>query len=205
MAQNRIKNVVFDIGNVVVRWSPVDIIRLTFPDAKEINALAQSVFHSEIWLDLNKGLTTEQETKQQYQQVLGFSQQDTERLFHYTKQSLILLYQSVELIKRVKQAGYGVYTLTDNVHEIVAYLKDTYDFWDLFDGEIVSADLGVLKPQPEIYHALLEQYQLAANETVFLDDMPHNVAGAKAVGMAAIQFENAEQGVAALKLLGLEF
>ncbi|MBQ4836603.1 HAD family hydrolase [Pseudoalteromonas luteoviolacea] len=205
MAQNRIKNVVFDIGNVVVRWSPVDIIRLTFPDAKESNALAQSVFHSEIWLDLNKGLTTEQETKQQYQQVLGFSQQDTERLFHYTKQSLILLYQSVELIKRVKQAGYGVYTLTDNVHEIVAYLKDTYDFWDLFDGEIVSADLGVLKPQPEIYHALLEQYQLAANETVFLDDMPHNVAGAKAVGMAAIQFENAEQGVAALKSLGLEF
>ncbi|ESP92567.1 MULTISPECIES: HAD family hydrolase [Pseudoalteromonas] len=205
MAQNRIKNVVFDIGNVVVRWSPIDIVRLTFPDAKEVEALAKLVFHSDIWLDINKGITTEQEAKRRYQEELGFSAQDTERLFHYTKQSLILLYQSVELIQRVKQAGYGVYTLTDNVHEIVAYLKRTYDFWNLFDGEIVSADLGVLKPQPEIYHALLEQFNLAANETVFLDDMPHNVAGAMAVGMEAIQFESAEQGEKELKRLGLIF
>ncbi|MCF6439509.1 HAD family phosphatase [Pseudoalteromonas luteoviolacea] len=205
MAQCQIKNVVFDIGNVVVRWSPAEIIRLTFPDSQSQEQLVQSVFGSNIWLDINKGMLSEYETKQKYQQALGFSAQDTERLFYYIKQTQILLYQATDLILQVKQAGYGVYALTDNVHETVEFLKRTYDFWGLFDGEIVSADLGVLKPQSEIYRALLEQYQLVANETVFLDDMPHNVAGAKAVGMEAIQFESVEQARKALYALGLVF
>ncbi|KZN61931.1 hypothetical protein N473_20530 [Pseudoalteromonas luteoviolacea CPMOR-1] len=205
MSQSQIKNVVFDIGNVIVRWSPQEIINLTFPELDSYEQLAQSVFGSEIWLDINKGIITEHETQCRYQQELGFSTQDTERLFYYIKQTQILLYQSTKLIQRVKQAGYGVYALTDNVHETVEFLKTTYDFWDLFDGAIVSAELGTLKPQPEIYHALMARYGLIAQETVFLDDMPHNVAGAKAVGMAAIQFESAQQGEIALKSLGLEF
>ncbi|KID56953.1 HAD family hydrolase [Pseudoalteromonas luteoviolacea] len=204
MSQSQIKNVVFDIGNVVVRWSPQEIINLTFPELNSCEQLAQSVFGSEIWLDINKGITTEHETQCRYQQEFGFSTQDTERLFYYIKQTQILLYQSTELIQRVKQAGYGVYALTDNVHETVEFLKTTYDFWGLFDGAIVSAELGTLKPQPEIYHALMARYGLIAQETVFLDDMPHNVAGAKAVGMEAIQFESAQQGEFALKSLGLE-
>ncbi|MDK1286251.1 HAD family hydrolase [Pseudoalteromonas umbrosa] len=204
MAHSQIKNVVFDIGNVVVRWSPQEIIKLTFPESDSCEQLAQSVFGSEIWLDINKGITTEHETQCRYQREFNFSAQDTKRLFYYIKHTQILIYKSTELIQRVKQAGYGVYALTDNVHETVEFLKASYDFWDLFDGTIISADLGMLKPQPEIYHALLVQYGLIANETVFLDDMPHNIAGAKAVGMEAIQFQSAQQGESALKSLGLE-
>ncbi|AOT08335.1 HAD family hydrolase [Pseudoalteromonas luteoviolacea] len=203
MIKSQIKNVVFDIGNVVVRWSPQEIIKLTFPELSSCEQLAHSVFGSEIWLDINKGIVTEHETQSRYQREFDFSAQDTERLFYYIKQTQILLYQSTELIQRVKQAGYGVYALTDNVHETVEFLKTTYDFWGLFDGAIVSAELGILKPQPDIYHALMARYGLIAQETVFLDDMPHNVAGAKAVGMEAIQFESVQQGESALKSLGL--
>ncbi|GAL06332.1 HAD superfamily hydrolase [Photobacterium aphoticum] len=121
------------------------------------------------------------------------------------KQTQLLIYGTVDLIERIKAAGYGVYALTDNVHDIVAHLKATYTFWPLFDGATVSAEEGVLKPQPEIYHALLSDYHLAAAETVFIDDMLHNVQGAEAVGMAAIQFVNAAQCEAELKALGLVF
>ncbi|MBQ4809768.1 HAD family phosphatase [Pseudoalteromonas luteoviolacea] len=203
--ETTIKNVVFDIGNVVVRWSPEDIISMTFGKTCPKDGLIEKVFHSDIWLDLNKGLKTEQETKLRYQKELGLSQQDCERLFHYIKHSLIPVYNTEALIKRVKKAGYRVYALTDNVHEIVDYLKETYQFWPLFEGAIVSADLGVLKPQPAIYDALLTQFSLNANETVFIDDMPHNVAGAKAMGIEAIQFEDAGQCEMALNKLGLEF
>ncbi len=96
-----------------------------------------------------------------------------------------------------------VYALTDNVVEIVEYLKNTYQFWTLFDGAAVSAELGLLKPQPEIYQALLSNYGLKASETVFLDDMPYNVEGAKAVGMAAIQFTDAVQCEISLQALGV--
>lgn len=205
MQNTVIKNVVFDVGNVIVRWAPLEIVRLTFCNVEQPEALAKKVFMSDIWLDLNRGFLTENEAKHRYQLELDFSPQDCDRLFYYVKQSLIELYGSVDLIKKVKAAGYGVYALTDNVVEIVDFLKAEYDFWPLFDAATVSADLGLLKPQPEIYHSLLNSNQLIAEQCVFLDDMPHNVEGAKSVGMHAIQFLSAEQAESELKALGLQF
>ncbi|KGY12692.1 HAD family hydrolase [Vibrio tubiashii] len=200
-----IKNVVFDVGNVIVRWAPLEIIRLTFGDVEQPEAMAKNVFMSDIWLDLNRGLLTEQEAKLRYQQELDFTADDSYRLFYYVKRSLIELYGSVALINKLKSAGYGVYALTDNVTELVDYLKQEYDFWPLFDGATVSADLGLLKPQPEIYQSLLTSNNLVAEECVFLDDMPHNVEGAKNVGIHAIQFFSAAQAEQELKTLGLKF
>ncbi|WP_425666713.1 HAD family hydrolase [Vibrio tubiashii] len=205
MQNTVIKNVVFDVGNVIVRWAPLEIVRLTFGNVEQPEVLAKKVFMSDIWLDLNRGYLTEIEAKHRYQLELDFSPQDCDRLFYYVKQSLIELYGSVDLIKKVKVAGYGVYALTDNVVEIVDFLKAEYDFWPLFDAATVSADLGLLKPQPEIYHSLLNSNQLIAEQCVFLDDMPHNVEGAKSVGMQAIQFLSAEQAEDELKALDLRF
>lgn len=67
---------------------------------------------------------------------------------------------SLDLLNRAKKAGYRVYALTDNINEIVEHLKSTYDFWPLFDGVTVSAEVGLLKPQPEIYFSLLSQQDL---------------------------------------------
>ncbi|QSV16958.1 HAD family hydrolase [Photobacterium ganghwense] len=205
MERSSIKNVVFDVGNVIVRWAPQEIVRLTFGDVESPEQLGSTIFRSDTWLDLNKGLLTEAEAKQHYQQTIGLSELECERLFYYVKQTQILLFGSVDLLQRVKAAGYGVYALTDNVTEIVEYLQSTYSFWEHFDGATVSAELGLLKPQPEIYHSLLDQHALSASETVFIDDMPHNVRGAESVGITAIQFENAAQCEQALRALGLSF
>ena len=200
-----IKNVVFDVGNVLVRWAPLEIARLTFGDVEDLEQRARAVFQSETWLELNKGHLSEQQAKQRYQDTIGLSELECEKLFYYVKQTQLQIYGSVELLKRIKQAGYHVYALTDNVHEIVAYLKKTYDFWPLFEGATVSAELGLLKPQPEIYQSLLTTNKLKAEETVFLDDMPYNVEGAQKEGMAAIQFKDAHQCEQELKAMGLEF
>lgn len=203
MTQPKIKNIVFDVGNVIVRWAPLDITRLTFVEREDHEQLAKAIFQSQTWADLNKGRISETEAKAEYQQRLGLSEQECEQLFYYVKQTQRLIAGSSELIQRVKSAGYGVYALTDNVHEIVSYLKSTYSFWPLFDGAIVSADVGMLKPQPEIYHSLLSKFELIAAETVFIDDMLYNVEGATSVGMHAIQFENAAQCEKELISLGL--
>lgn len=200
-----IKHVIFDIGNVMVRWSPVEIARLAFPEHADPAALREKLFREDFWIALNKGQVTEEKVKQLYQQQSGLSADDAERLFYYVRESLIPLFRSQALLERIKSAGYGVYALTDNVNEIVAYLKDKYDFWSLFDGAIVSAEEGCMKPSEQIYHCLFERYQLKPQECVFLDDMPHNVAGSKACGMDAIQFYSAEQAEIELKQRGLHF
>ncbi|EJE4174012.1 HAD family hydrolase [Vibrio rotiferianus] len=203
MVQPKVRNIVFDVGNVIVRWEPLEIIRLTFVESEDHEQLAKAIFQSQMWVNLNKGLISEAEAKTQYQQTLGLSEWECEQLFYYVKQTQRLIVGSIELIQHIKSAGYNVYALTDNVHEIVSYLKSTYSFWPLFDGAIVSADVGMLKPQPEIYHSLLNKFELIASETVFIDDMLYNVEGAKSVGMHAIQFEDIGQCEKDLISLGL--
>ncbi|OLQ94578.1 HAD family hydrolase [Vibrio ponticus] len=203
MSSKSIKNIIFDLGNVIVRWSPTEIVRLTFGDSPRVNTLTKQIFQSQIWQAANRGELSEQEVQTALKKEFGLSSLQAEKLSYYVKQTQLVLFGSVELVKQVKDAGYNVYALSDNVHEIVDYLKQQYDFWSLFDGVVISADVGCLKPNPEIYHALLEQYQLDAAECLFIDDMPYNVEGAQAVGMSALQFEHAEQCLQDLKRLGV--
>ncbi|WP_234495729.1 HAD family hydrolase [Vibrio maritimus] len=201
-----IKNVVFDVGNVIVRWSPIEIVNLTFGTlGDESQELATRIFQSETWLNLNKGLLTEQQAKAQYQTTLDLSAAECDKLFYYVKETQILLFGTLDLINRLKQAGYRIFALTDNVNEIVAHLKQRYDFWPLFEHATISSELGFLKPSNDIYRSLLTHNGLIAEETVFLDDMPYNVEGAKNNGMHAIQFADAEQATGALRELGLTF
>jgi putative hydrolase of the HAD superfamily len=200
-----INHVVFDVGNVIVRWAPQEIVSLTFGKAASTNDLAGVIFQSDIWKNLNKGLLTEDEAGKEYCKILGWSQSDCERFFYYVKSTQLLIYGTLDLIYRVKKAGYQVYALTDNVNEIVNYLKETYDFWTIFDGATVSAEVGSLKPQPDIYNSLLNENKIKASETIFIDDMDYNVKGAERVGIAGILFESAEQCENELRTLGLEF
>ncbi|GAL18786.1 HAD superfamily hydrolase [Vibrio maritimus] len=201
-----IKNVVFDVGNVIVRWSPIEIVNLTFGTlGDESKELATRIFQSETWLNINKGLLTEQQAKALYQTTLGLSTTECDRLFYYVKETQILLFGTLDLINALKQAGYRIFALTDNVNEIVAHLKQRYDFWPLFEHATISSELGFLKPSNDIYQSLLTHNGLIAEETVFLDDMPYNVEGAKNNGMHAIQFADAEQATGALRELGLTF
>ncbi|OOE80958.1 HAD family hydrolase [Salinivibrio sp. ML198] len=197
------QNIIFDIGNVIVRWSPEEIIRLTLGDAADAHAHANQIFQSDIWQALNRGTLTEAQAKQRFADDTALSPAQLEALFYYIKQTQICLYGSVDLLRSAKEAGYGVYALTDNVREIVAFLKQRYAFWSLFDGAIVSAEVGYLKPEPAIYQCLLDDYHLDPASCVFLDDRIANVEGAKALGMAGIPFTDAQQGRAELAKLGI--
>ncbi|PCK33160.1 HAD family hydrolase [Pseudoalteromonas piscicida] len=205
MAICDIKHVIFDIGNVFVRWSPEEIVRLTFGNNCDVERLAKQLFHSDIWFAINRGELTEAETKQAFIQTCQLTAEQADELFFYVKESLIPLYGTLALMQRLKAAGYSAYALTDNVHEIVSHLKARHTFWQHFDGEIISAELGCMKPGKAIFTHLLERYQLAANECVFLDDVLANIEGAKQVGLHGIQFFNAEQAERELRGLGLAF
>ncbi|MBD1556729.1 HAD family phosphatase [Vibrio sp. S9_S30] len=199
-----IKNIVFDVGNVIVKWSPLEIVSATFGVTGETaQKMARDIFSHQVWLDLNKGRLTEDEAKLAYQAQLQLSVIETEQLFDNVKASLSLLEGTENMMRDLKASGYGIYALTDNVHEIVAFLKDRYDFWSLFDKAIVSAEWDVLKPDPRIYQLVVEQCNVEANESVFLDDMPANVEGARTQGFHAFQFSTAEKAREDLRSLGV--
>jgi putative hydrolase of the HAD superfamily len=188
-----IKNIVFDVGNVLVHWNPLGITRQVFVERADCEQLMKQIFKSQIWYDLNLGFISEAGAIKRYQSDLGIEQEQLQQLMWKVKESLTPIHGSFELLEKLYRASVPLYALTDNTHEIMAYLKQKYDFWRMFQGVVVSADVGYLKPSKLIYEHLINTYQLIPSETLFIDDLPLNVAGAKAVNMQAIVFENVEK------------
>ncbi len=195
-----IKNIVFDIGNVLVRWQPTTVVESFFPQA-DAEQLTRLLFKSPDWLDLNRGKMTEAELIARQHKKLDIEVIKLQQLMQAIKESMLPIDQSFELLQHLSQLKYPLYALTDNVREIVNYLRKRYHFWDLFQGVVCSAEVGYLKPMPEIYQVLLSTYSLLPQETLFIDDHLPNVEGAKAVDMASFQFFNVQQCVTELNKL----
>lgn len=197
-----IKNIVFDVGNVLVRWDPLSVVIQTFPDVVDPAQLSKAIFKHETWFNLNLGVIDEPEAVRLYQQRLQPHADEFQHMMDNIRRSLVPLEDSIALLRRLKN-HYKIYALTDNTKEIVAHLENEYDFWPLFEGVVVSANIGHLKPSEAIYRYLLEQYSLHPEETVFIDDLKANVIGARNVGIKAIQFHDIEQCLIELKILGV--
>jgi putative hydrolase of the HAD superfamily len=201
-----IRNVVFDIGNVLVRWDSLGIVEAAFGlSGEESRQRRHALFvESDIWRALNRGEHTEAGAKAAYVEAGLLTEGEAEAMFAALYQSLHLLEDTPPLIERLKAAGYRIFALTDNVHEIVAHLSDTHAWWAHFEHVTNSAEVGVLKPDPRIYAHLLETNDLVPDETVFFDDMPGNVAGAHAAGIHAFVFTDAAQAERDLRSLGVQ-
>lgn len=203
-----IKNVVFDVGNVFVRWSPSEVVKRCFDLAADTDAnlqRAEALFRCPTWRGLNLGELTQLEAELAYQAQLGLTQEETTKLFFHVMDHQELIDGTVAIARGLKQAGYHVFGLTDNVREIVAHLKSRHQFWDLFEGAVVSAEIGLMKPNPAIFRHLLETFNLMAAETVFLDDYQVNIDGARSVGIEARLFTTPGRCEDDLRALGLSF
>ncbi|HLG85715.1 MAG TPA: HAD family phosphatase [Alphaproteobacteria bacterium] len=197
-----IRNVVFDIGNVIVRWDPALISARAFGD-RATPELVRSLFAHPLWFQLNRGEITEDDAKRSYCDLLELDPRHMEQFFFHVKDTQALIPGTIDLMGRVSKAGYRLFALSDNVREIVLYLRQRYDFWRHFEGVVLSCELGILKPDAKIFCHLLEAFALEPKETIFLDDVARNVEGARAMNMHAIQFVDAERAEMDLAAYGL--
>jgi HAD superfamily hydrolase (TIGR01509 family) len=76
---------------------------------------------------------------------------------------------------------------------IFALLRSRYDHWDRFRGIVISGEVGLVKPEPEIFHHITDCYSLIPAETVFIDDHLPNIESAGRLGFRTIHFANAAQ------------
>lgn len=196
-----VKNIVFDVGNVLVQWNPIPVVQKVFPELNNHDQLIKELMKSEVWIDLNKGKISEKEAIIRYHQSLSLNLNQLEILMYEVKESLLPIEGSFALVEKLSKANYPLYIITDNTLDIEAYLRNKYDFWKHFQGVVNSARLGVLKPSPLIYQHLLDSYGLDPKECVFFDDLQANVDGAMAVNMHARVFTDVETCISDLQAL----
>lgn len=187
-----IKNIIFDIGNVLINWHPGAVVEELFPDYPDQTSLTKALFKSQTWYDLNLGKLTIKDAITEYNANLGLDIDVLNKLMSKMFDSLTPINESIALLKKLNTLGIPLYSITDNIREIINYEKSKYDFFNCFIDVITSYEVRALKPNPIIYEHLLEKHKLIANECLFIDDVLENVEGAIKVGMQAIQFTDAK-------------
>ena len=184
-----IRNIVFDMGNVLIRFDPdsfMDRVGITDPEDRKI--VNRELFASVEWALMDMGLETEDtfepKVLARIPNRLREKVRELLRNWAYPRQYIPGM---PELVQRLKNAGYGIYLLSNASVGQPAYWNQM-PVSKLFDGTLVSAFVKTVKPCPAIYRLFTEEFKLEEAECVFIDDAPINVAAAVACGWQGIVF-----------------
>lgn len=182
------KTVIFDLGGVLVDWNPRYFYRSVFNDDEKMEDFLSSCCNSEWIVAMDAGITAKeniargQKACPKYAKELALYDEGWYSMFGGAIEG------TVEILKNLKRAGTPLYALTNWSAEKFPWAKENFPFFNLFDGIVVSGEEKIIKPNPEIYKRLLNRYNLKADNCIFIDDSPANVAAARALGMEGIVF-----------------
>ena len=195
-------NVVFDLGGVLVTCSPPELVSSLFDDPAVQKAVLEGVFGDADWRDFDRGTLAREVAIERAAERIGIEQREIEELFDALPRALVPIPDVLNLVRELRAAGHRPFVLSNMHPGSLAHLDATYDIFTLFEGRVVSCEVGLCKPEPEIYACLLETFGLRPSETVLIDDVEANLDGAASHGIRTIRFENAEQCRSELVELG---
>lgn len=186
-----IKNILFDMGSVLVRFEPAEFIARLHLGPEDAEALRREVFRSADWVRLDRGVFTQQ------QMIDAACARLPARLHPYVA-DLVLHWDAdrpevpgmYELVRELAENGYALYLLTNASIRHREYWP-TFRFAPFFGDRIMlSAAWHLMKPEYEFYEKAIELLGFDPNESVFIDDQPVNVEGAEGCGIPGIVFHN---------------
>lgn len=183
-----IKNIVFDMGNVIIRFDPeLFMVRLGLAE-EDRKLLKRELFVSLEWSRMDRGSLTDEEAAEIVCRRVPERLHDAvRRLVGMWDRPILPVEGMYELVKELRGMGYGIYLLSN------ASFRQ-HDYWPrvpaskFFDGTLISADVKLVKPQPEIYRLLCDKFSLVPEECVFIDDSTSNAEGAYFCGINALVF-----------------
>lgn len=189
-----IKNIVFDIGDVLVKFMPEASVRYIGVDETEVNDVLAATVGSRWWAELDRGVMDEEEVIGKMIEESPKYKDAIRKFFDDGKELLVEAFDySEKWIDDMKSRGYRVYLLSNYPRSYFLLHSETrMKFVKNVDGKVVSAFVKSVKPEHEIYKILLDTYNLNPNECVFIDDREDNVEGAVKAGMHGIVFKNFE-------------
>ncbi len=187
----KIQNIIFDIGNVLLRWDPSAIYTTLFGRTDFHNHPLSRIVGGKIWLDMDRGLVSLEEGIQRSVQGNESHRKEIERFFREAPYHFYPVTDTVDYARRLKEKGYKLYLLS-NFHKYGYHiLRKRFPLFDMFDGGVISWQVKVNKPERKIYDILLSRYSLLPEESVFIDDTEENILAARALGIAGIHFSGA--------------
>ncbi|MBR6093616.1 MAG: HAD family phosphatase [Lachnospiraceae bacterium] len=196
-----IKNVIFDIGNVLVSFDWYVLAReIGFTD-EDLEILMQKVI-GDRWNEFDRGVMPEEEALKYVQEVIPGLEEKFATLWNRIDEAIEVYPYVDEWMRRLKDDGYHIYLLSNFPRNLFKKeAEEKFDFIRYVDGKIISSFVRMIKPDLEIYECLLDTFGLNAGECVFLDDRKKNTEAASKLGIHTIVFQNFEQADGELRKL----
>ena len=183
-----IKNIVFDMGNVLLNYNPQVPLDLFCSSEAEKNTIRKELFEGAEWVEGDLGnITNEEKYRRICARIPEHMHAALKRCVYEWDICMKPLPGAKEFCTVMKQKGYSIYVLSNASDDFYGYFP-RFAPLSYFDGIVVSADVHMIKPDGRIYAYLLNQYGIKPQECLFIDDLERNVEAAKGAGLAAEVF-----------------
>ena len=183
------KNIVFDLGGVVFWRNPKKCTQ----EFLDFFAFVRETPMPHFWNEYDRGTLSLDEVMEHLMARSGFSR---EKCVDFVQRAIDMqeaIRPTEELIKALKADGrYRLFVLSNMSREFIDFLRRV-PVYRHFDGEVVSCEEGICKPEPEIYRLLLDRYGLTPAETLFIDDRPENVEAAEREGIVGFHYNRRDE------------
>lgn len=186
MTQNKIKNVIFDVGNVLLEFKPKLYLEKIFDHQKTREDIYEVVFASDEWIELDKGTLSEEEALEIFISKTPHLEKELKLLWSNWHDIFEPIEDNISVLRFLSENGYQLFVLSNFHKKAFEVVEKRYDFFDLFHGKTVSGFINQLKPDYEIYHTVLNDHNLTPHETVFIDDTEKNIKAAKELNIHGI-------------------
>ncbi|MBO5339582.1 MAG: HAD family phosphatase [Oscillospiraceae bacterium] len=192
-----IKNYVFDLGQVLAAFDPAALTAACVDDPETAELIRQTVFDRLYWDKLDAGTMTDEEARTGFCSRLPEHLHETAcRVYDTWVEHMAPIDGMQELARDIKKQGGMLYLLSNtSVCFAENYGRSPWlaDLLTLFDGMVISGVVKLVKPDKKIFAHLLSQYELKAEETVFIDDNAKNIAACQALGIGGYLFDGDAQ------------
>lgn len=197
-----IRNVVFDMGNVLLDYQPQKFADGLLRDPEAAGAVVRELFGGPEWKLLDAGAVELSEALARVQARIPQYEQEAALVMERWPYVMEPVPGMPELVERLKGRGYGLYLLTNTSMQFFQF-REHFELLRRFDGFIASAKEKLVKPDPAIYRLLCNRFGLVPQECLFIDDLEQNVEAAERVDLRAHRFLGAAELEEFLKKQGI--
>jgi len=190
---SQIKAVVFDFGGVLIGWDPRNLYTRYFPDQPQ----AMEDFLAEIsFMDWNaqqdKGRPFAEAVASLAKQFPQHANLINAYQENWRESITGIIDGTVELLWKLKKTGISLYGLSNWSTETFSMVRNEFEFFNLFDEILLSGEVKLIKPEPEIFELFLQRIEKSANECLFIDDSEPNIITARKLGFDTVHFISPE-------------
>ena len=178
-----IKNIVFDLGNVLISFKPAEYLKSKDYNPHQQELILSDIFRSREWLLIDNGDITTEEAIERIASVSELKTDLIARIFKNRMDLFSPMSNNVKILPEIKKRGFKLYYLSNFPGDVFPEVINENPFFKYFDGGIVSAFVRCSKPDHHIYKLLFNTYRIDPAESLYIDDLEINVKSAVSLGM----------------------